>query len=71
MSTADVSRLDAHELRRLRARGEALVPVDVRTADARLAKPIQIPGARWLPLADVARHATTLPRDATIVTYCT
>ena len=45
--------------------------VDVRTDCARLAQPFEIPGSRWVPLADVAWHAPNLPRDATIVAYCT
>ncbi len=48
-----------------------VVPLDVRTRDAREARPREIPGARWLPLPDVVQRGGNLPRDATIVTYCT
>jgi hypothetical protein len=33
--------------------------------------PSQIPGAQWLPLAAVVEQASTLPRQETIVCYCT
>ena len=72
MMVQSTPRLGPEELRarRAAAAGEVVV-LDVRTADARVVQPVQIPGARWLPLADVVRHAASLPRDATIVTYCT
>jgi len=69
--TLGAQRLHPDELRARRADGSDVVVVDVRTADARIVNPYQIPGARWMPLADVVRHAGTLPRAATIVTYCT
>jgi rhodanese-related sulfurtransferase len=71
MAVQNVPRLDPEELRARRAAGGKVVVLDVRTADARVVQPVQIPGARWLPLADVVQHAASLPRDATIVTYCT
>jgi rhodanese-related sulfurtransferase len=66
-----VNRLSAGELRARRAAGGEVVVVDVRTADARMVNPAQIPGSLWIPLAEVVERAAALPRDATIVTYCT
>jgi rhodanese-related sulfurtransferase len=67
----EIGRWSPDELRSRRARTGDVLVVDVRTADARSLVPHEVPGARWIPLADVARRAAELPRDATIVTYCT
>ena len=66
-----VGRWSAAKLRAARAKGDDIIVVDVRTADARALHREQIPGARWIPLAEVAERARGLPRTASIVTYCT
>jgi rhodanese-related sulfurtransferase len=67
----DVPRMSAGELYTRMAQGETVVVLDVRTADGLSVHPDQIPGTRWLPLAEVVQMADTLPRRKTIVTYCT
>ena len=67
----DVPRMSAEELYTRMAQGEAVVVLDVRTTDGLSVHPDQIPGTRWLPLAEVVQQANTLPRQRTIVTYCT
>jgi hypothetical protein len=71
MDMQDVPRMSPEELDTRIAPGEAVVVVDVRTMDGLSVHPDQIPGTRWLPLADVVQQAETLPRQRTIVTYCT
>ena len=71
MSEPGATRITAEELRELHRSGAEVVVVDVRTADARLVHPERIPGARWIPLADITRSAPTLPRGAAIAAYCT
>lgn len=71
MGEATVRRVTPDEVRALRARGENVMALDVRTSDARALLPREIPGARWLPLHAVVAQAAALPRDATIVAYCT
>ena len=71
MAFQNLSRLKAEEVRSRSTSGENLLTIDVRTNGARLEQPVEIPGSRWVPLADVAWHAPHLPRNATIVTYCT
>jgi rhodanese-related sulfurtransferase len=71
MSDGHAKRLDAVSLHERMEAGQAVVVLDVRTADARTLHPEQIPGARWLPLADVTRLGGLLPRDSLIATYCT
>jgi rhodanese-related sulfurtransferase len=71
LATRSIARWSPEVLERRRAERADVLVLDVRTADARIVHPHQIPGARWLPLANVVAHAETLPREATIVTYCT
>jgi len=71
MDMQDVPRMSPEELYTRMARGEAVVVLDVRTTDGLSVHPDQIPGTRWLPLAEVVQQADTLPRQRTIVTYCT
>ena len=71
MGTERVTRWLAEEIRSRRARGEAILTLDVRTPDARVVHPYEIPGSRWLPLSEVVLHSTALPRDTPIVAYCT
>jgi rhodanese-related sulfurtransferase len=70
MEMQDVPRMNPEELYTRMAQGEAVVVLDVRTADGLSVQPDQIPGTRWLPLAEVVQQADTLPRQRTIVTYC-
>ncbi len=70
-SRPDPLRLKPEEIRARQARGVSVLPLDVRTGDAREFQPEQIPDSRWIPLSGVVSQSTTLPRAATIVTYCT
>jgi rhodanese-related sulfurtransferase len=71
MDMQDIPRMSPEELYTRMAQGEAVVVLDVRTTDGLSVHPDQIPGTRWLPLAEVVQQADTLPRQRTIVTYCT
>ena len=54
MEMQDVPRMSPEELYTRMAQGEAVVVLDVRTTDGLSVHPDQIPGTRWLPLAEVA-----------------
>lgn len=71
MASQDATRMSPQELHDRVSRGENIIILDVRTADALSVHPYQIPGARWLPLASVVEQTSTLPRQAIIVSYCT
>ena len=71
MQVKKVTRLVAEELRSRRSRGESILTLDVRSPDARVVHPYEIPGSRWLPLSEVVEQADALPRGHTIVVYCT
>jgi rhodanese-related sulfurtransferase len=63
-----VPRMTVDELRAAMAKGDA-VPVDVRaTVPYELG---HIPGAIWAPLGLLAKKLDELPRDKTLVLYCT
>ncbi len=59
--------VDRQELRRRVAAGEVTL-IDVRPADEYAAG--HLPGALSVPLPDLARHLTMLPRNRTVVAYC-
>ena len=71
MDMQDVPRMSPEELYTRMAQGEGVVVMDVRTVDGLSVRPYQIPGTTWLPLAEVVQQAEALPRQGTIVTYCT
>ena len=69
MATQDVPRISPQDLYSRLTQGETVVVLDVRTEDALRVHPDTIPGARWLPLADVVQQAASLPRHGLIVAY--
>lgn len=48
-----------------------VVFVDARSAAALKRNPQQVPGAIHVPLKELDQRAKQLPRDRTLVTYCT
>ena len=62
-----VRRITVPELQELVRKNQAFI-VDVRTEDAY--NMAHIRGAKLIPLADIEKRAGELPRDKTIVTYC-
>ena len=48
-----------------------VVFVDVRSATALKRNPEQVPSALHVPLKELEERAKRLPRDRTLVTYCT
>jgi rhodanese-related sulfurtransferase len=66
-----MARISVGELYELIQAGGEPVVVDVRSATARDLEPQWIPGARHVPLGDVAAAMKDLPRDREIILYCT
>jgi 3-mercaptopyruvate sulfurtransferase SseA len=60
-------RITTAELETLIKEGKAFV-VDVRSQDAYDLG--HIPGSKLIPAGDILKHVDELPRDKTIVTYC-
>lgn len=66
---AEVLRISPQALHARMTDGEAVVPIDVRTTDARLFLPVQLPNTRWLPIAEIVQQAHTLPREILLALY--
>ncbi len=62
-----IRRVTVHELQDLLAKGQAVV-IDVRNQAAY--DQGHIKGAKLIPLNEVQNHLSELPKDKTIVTYC-
>ena len=60
-------RITTAELETLIKEGKAFV-VDVRSQDSY--DKGHIPGSKLIPVGEIANHINELPRDKTIVTYC-
>ena len=69
MAAQDIQRISPQALHARMADGEAVVPIDVRTTDARLFLPVQLPNTRWLPIAEIVQQAHTLPRESLLALY--
>lgn len=67
-TTTPVRRIGLDEVR---SRAKNVVFVDARSATALSRNPLQIPGAIHVPAREVERNLTRLPRNHTLVTYCT
>jgi membrane protein DedA with SNARE-associated domain/rhodanese-related sulfurtransferase len=66
-----MARISVAGLYELIQAGAAPIIIDVRSATARALEPRWIPGARHVPLEDVAHQLKELPRDRDIILYCT
>ena len=71
MAFSNLLRWQADELYSRIAGAEEIFIIDVRNSDDRVETPEEITGAHWVPLADLIQSEAQLPRDATIVAYCT
>lgn len=71
MAFSNLLRWQADELYSRIAGAEEIFIIDVRNSDDRVEIPEEITGAHWVPLADLIQSEAQLPRDATIVAYCT
>ena len=60
--------LGPHNVKRLLDRGEPVVVLDVRAADAY--REGHIPSARSIPFEELLARSRELPRDREIITYC-
>lgn len=65
------TRISAVEVKRRLDRGEPVFFIDTRSLAAWEESDIKIPGARRIHYSELEAHLAELPRDRTIVTYCT
>jgi rhodanese-related sulfurtransferase len=65
------ARIELDEFKRKFDRGEPVYIIDTRSPRDREASDVKIPGAVRLHFRDIEARLDELPRDRTIVTYCT
>lgn len=65
------SPITVNEVNQRMNRGESLVFLDDRNAQAWGASDLTLPGALRVPANEVEQHLPEIPRGRTIVTYCT
>ncbi len=63
-----ISRISIDDVKK---RLDEVVFVDARSATALSRNPMQVPGAIHVPAKDIANGLKRLPRNKTLVTYCT
>jgi rhodanese-related sulfurtransferase len=65
------TRISAEEAKRRMDMGEAVTFVDTRNPQAWGQSDVKLPGAVRVPVDELDRHLGRIPRDRTVVTYCT
>jgi rhodanese-related sulfurtransferase len=65
------SKITAAEVHARMNRGEVVVFLDARNPHAWGAANLKLPGALRVPVHEVVQRLPEIPRDRTIVTYCT
>jgi len=65
------TRITIDEAKERIGRGEPLVFTDSRNSEAWAKASTTLPGAIRVPADEIEKHLKEIPRDRTIVTYCT
>jgi rhodanese-related sulfurtransferase len=71
MSTEVKQKVSRISIEDVKKRMNEVVFVDARSATALSRNPLQVPGALHVPAKEVANAVNRLPRNRTLVTYCT
>ncbi len=71
MTTENKTRIDRIDLGQAKEHGKELVFVDARSATSLKRDPTQVPGAIHVPVKELDQRLKLLPRNRTLVTYCT
>ena len=67
----DEIRVSVDDVKRRVERGDDIVFIDARSVASWSSATEQIPGAIRVPPDDVAAHVDSVPKNRTLVTYCT
>jgi rhodanese-related sulfurtransferase len=67
----EVTRVTVDEVKERMDRGEAFTFVDTRNPTAWGEADTKLPGAIRVPANEVDQHLSEIPRDRTVITYCT
>jgi rhodanese-related sulfurtransferase len=65
------TRVTIDEIRTRMERGEPFTFVDSRNPQAWAESDVKLPGAIRVPADKVEQHLSEIPKDKTIITYCT
>ena len=69
--TENPSRLTVAQVKDLVAGGQPVTFIDSRNPIAWGSSRVKLPGALRVPIDEVERHLTAIPRDRQLVVYCT
>ena len=67
----EATRVTVDEVKERMDRGEPLFFVDTRNPNAWGEADSKLPGALRVPADELAEHLDEIPKDRTIITYCT
>ena len=67
----EVTRVTVDELKQRMDRGEQFAFVDTRNPKAWGEADRKLPGAIRMPAEEVEQHLDEIPKDRTVITYCT
>ncbi len=67
----EVTRVTVDEVKERMERGEPLAFVDTRNPQAWGEADTKLPGAIRVPAAELESHLDEIPKDRTVITYCT
>lgn len=67
----EVTRVTVDEVSERMDRGEMFTFVDTRNPQAWGDADSKLPGAMRIPADEVEQHLNEIPRDRTVITYCT
>ena len=70
-SVLQATRVTIDEVKERMDRGEEFAFVDTRNPKAWSEAETQLPGAIRIPADEVSQHLKEIPRNRTIITYCT
>ena len=67
----EATRVTVDEVKQRMDRGEAFTFIDTRNPKAWAEAQTKLPGALRLPAEEVEQHLVEIPRDRSVITYCT
>jgi rhodanese-related sulfurtransferase len=67
----EATRVTVDEVKKRMDRGEAFTFVDTRNPKAWAEAQTKLPGAIRIPADEVEQHLHQIPRDRSVITYCT
>jgi len=67
----EATRVTIDEVKERMDRGEQFTFLDTRNSVAWGESDVKLPGAIRVPASEVEQHLDEIPRDRTVITYCT